>query len=99
MKILAIEKECPGSQVEPMQARLKPEAMRVWELYQKGIIREAYFQAESHEAVLILECEDLMEAQMVIRTLPLVEEGLIDFTLIPLIPYDGFARLFTSQPT
>ncbi len=99
MKILAIEKECPGSQTEPMQARLKPEALKVWELYQKGIIREAYFQAESHEAVLILECDDLMEAQTVIRTLPLVEAGLIDFTLIPLIPYDGFARLFTSQPT
>jgi hypothetical protein len=98
MKILAIEKERPGSQADMLQVRLKPEALRLWELYQKGIIREAYFQAERHEAVLMLECKDVMEAQTVIRTLPLVEAGLIDFTLIPLIPYDGFARLFTSPP-
>jgi len=99
MKILAIEKECPGSQKDLIQARLKHEALKVWGLYQKGIIREAYFQAESHEAVLMLECDDLFEAQTVIRTLPLVEESLIEFTLIPLLPYDGFARLFSSQPT
>jgi hypothetical protein len=99
MKILAIEKVCPGSKTELIQARLEPEASKVWELYQKGIIREAYFQAEFHEAVLMLECADELEARTVIGTLPLVEAGLIDFTLIPLVPYDGFARLFTSRST
>jgi hypothetical protein len=99
MKILAIEKVCPGSKTELIQARLQTEALKVWELYQKGIIREAYFQAECHEAVLMLECTDVLEARTLIRTLPLVEAGLIGFTLIPLIPYDGFARLFTSRPT
>jgi hypothetical protein len=99
MKILAIEKECPDSQKKLIQARLIDEAVKVWELYQKGIIREAYFQQESHEAVLMLECKDLIEAQTFLRTLPLVEEGLIEFKLMPLLPYDGFARLFTSQQT
>jgi hypothetical protein len=32
---------------------------------------------------------------MVIESLPLVEADLITFDLLPLIPYDGFARLFT----
>ena len=95
MKILAIETECPDAQPEQMQAYLKPEALKVWYLYQKGVIRETYFHAVSHEAVLILECDDLISAQEVIQSLPLVNAGLITFNLIPLIPYDGFARLFS----
>jgi len=94
MKILAIENECPGAQSNQVQALLRNEALRVWELYKQGIIREAYFQAERHAAVLMLECEDIKEARSVIQSLPLVEERQIDFTLIPLIPYDGFSRLF-----
>lgn len=94
MKILAIERECLGASPGQIQAYLKSEASRVWELYQKGIIREAYFQAEQHNAVLVLECQDIDEARTAIQSLPLVDAGLIDFTLLPLIPYDGFARLF-----
>jgi len=94
MKILAIEVECPHTHPEQMQAYLMSEAAKVWELYQKEIIREAYFEKDHHSAVLIFECENLSEAQAVVRSLPLVEAGLNDFNLLPLIPYDGFARLF-----
>jgi hypothetical protein len=94
MKILAIETECPNLQVDQVQALLKAEALKVWGLYQKGIIREAYFKAERHEAVLMLECDNVKQAQDVIQSLPLVEAGYINFTLLPLIPYDGLSRLF-----
>lgn len=94
MKILAIEKENPNARPEQFQSHLKPEAARAWELYLAGVLREAYFHAERHEAVLMLECKDLDDARAVLQTLPLVEAGLIDFTLLPLVPYDGFARLF-----
>jgi len=94
MIIFAIEKEQPG--VKPAQFRpyLKSEAARLWELYQNGLVREAYFHAEQHTAVLVLECADMGEARNVLQTLPLVEANLIVFDLLPLIPYDGFARLF-----
>jgi hypothetical protein len=94
MKILAIEKEQPGAEPDHFQPFLKPEAARLWELYQDGLVREAYFHAERHTAVLVLECADPEEARKVLQTLPLVEAGLIVFDLLPLIPYDGFARLF-----
>ncbi len=96
MKILAIEKELKTINQEQMKAYLVSEASEVWELFQKDVIREIYFQKEQHLAVLILECADLIEARTVIRSLPLVKAGLIDFTLLDLIPYDGFARLFAS---
>ena len=77
---------------------LKKEALRAWELYQQGIIREMYFRDDRSEAVLILECLNINEAQKILSTLPLVEEGLIQFELIPLRPYPGFSRLFEQEP-
>mgnify|MGYP006421881257 FL=1 len=94
MKILAIEKEVPGTQPEDFISHLKAESARVWELYQSGHIRELYFRQERNEAILILECADSDEAQQLLGSLPLVQEGLISFEVIPLIPYPGFERLF-----
>jgi hypothetical protein len=68
--------------------------MRAWELYQAGVIRELYFRTDEPSAVLVLECADVDEARSVLATLPLVNAGLIDFELIPLRAYPGFARLF-----
>ncbi len=94
MKILAMEVETPGVNPEQYKPHLKPEARRVWELYQSGTIRELYFRADRSEAVLILECVDISEAREVLASLPLVQAGLITFEIIPLLPYPGFARLF-----
>lgn len=94
MKILAMEIETEGVTPEQFQPHLKTEARHVWELYQKGLIRELYFRADRSEAVLILECADVNEAQQILSSLPLVQAGLIAFEVLPLIPYPGFARLF-----
>lgn len=98
MKILALEKEVPGKTAADFQPHLSPEAERVWELYQAGVIREIYFCGDRPEAVLILECADATEARETLNTLPLVKEGLIDFEIIPLVAYPGFARLFAASP-
>jgi muconolactone delta-isomerase len=98
MKILALEKEVAGITDEQFTPSiLKTEAMRAWELHQQGTIRELYFRQDRNEAVLILECKDIDEAQSVLATLPLVKAGLIAFEIIPLISYDGFARLFSKE--
>ena len=97
MKILAMEVETGGIKPEQFQPHLKAEAQRVWELYQKGTIRELYFRPDRSEAVLILECGDADEAKDVLASLPLVEAGLIGFEIIPLVPYPGFARLFGNE--
>ncbi|MGE5845473.1 MAG: superoxide dismutase [Ignavibacteria bacterium] len=99
MKILAIEKEVPGIKDEDYTPFLKSEARKVWELFQRGIIREFYFTNDiSHFAVLILECNGAAEAEDILKTLPLVEHNLISFDLKELIPYSGFSRLFEKNP-
>lgn len=94
MKILALEVEMPGTTPDQFQPYLKAEALQVWQLYQEDLVREAYFRADYPAAVLVLECESSVQARQVLATLPLVEQGLIDFELVPLVPYPGFSRLF-----
>ena len=95
MKILAIEHDSPGVRDDQFtEALLQAEARRAWELHQAGLLRELYFRADRDEAVLVLECANGVEALEVVNTLPLVREKLIEFELIPLTAYPGFARLF-----
>ena len=95
MKILAIERELPGATAEQFRVHLRDEAMEAWRLYQAGVIRELYFRADENTAVLFLECEDVAEARAILAALPLVKVGLIEFDVIPLMPYPGFSRLFS----
>jgi hypothetical protein len=92
MKILAIEKSNPGIGSSDFASLLKAEALMVLELYEIGIIREIYFN-QQHDAVIIMECEDLDIANEILGTLPLVQNGLIYFELMELSPYTGFSRL------
>jgi hypothetical protein len=56
--------------------------------------QEVAMRADHSEAALVLECEDVESARQVLASLPLMEYGLIEFELIPLVAYPGFARLF-----
>jgi hypothetical protein len=94
MKILAIESAAGETTDEQFAPHLRQEALRVWDLYKSGVIRELYFHRDRHESVLIMECQDPPEASRVLNSLPLVANGLISFNVIPLVPYDGFERLF-----
>lgn len=93
MKILAIEKELPNVKDSDYQPFLEAEARKAWELQQEGLIRELYFTDE-HCAILILEARDKAHAREIVDQLPLVQQKLIDFDLMALTAYPGFARLF-----
>jgi muconolactone delta-isomerase len=95
MKILALEKEIAGCRANDLDVRLlEDEAMHAWELQQSGQIRELYFRSDKSSAVLILECDSADQAKEILSTLPLVRNGIIEFDVIPLVPYPGFKRLF-----
>ena len=98
MKLLALEADAPGADKGAYTTvLLQAEAKRAWELVQAGMLRELYFRADRHAAVLVLECASTEEAHDVWGTLPLVAAGLIIFEVIPLAPYSGFARLFSDM--
>jgi hypothetical protein len=94
MKVIALGHDVVA-QDDPRFAELRPaEARRVWDLYQAEVLREVYFRADSANGVLIFEVPTLAAARAAVDSLPLVAAGLIDFDLVPLRPYPGYARLF-----
>ena len=95
MKILALEHELPDAIIEQFHRYAVSEARKLWDLYQAGIIRESYFHAGRNEAVLVLECPSVDEAQEALSALPFVQNQLITFEIIPLKAYPGFERLFS----
>jgi len=97
MKLLALEIEKPGITPGEFQPHLQDEVLHVWNFYQNDIIREIYFRADQHTAVLVLECSGVDEARQVLDSLPLVQKGLIRFEIMPLMPYTGFSRLFADK--
>ena len=98
MKILAIERDMEGAEAGDISVQmLEAEARRVWELHQRGVIRELYFRHDRSSAVLVLECADAGEAAAVRATLPLVKLERIRFECIPLVAYPGFERLFKKS--
>ena len=96
MHILAIENEVIAPLAEKTRELLQAEAARVWDLRERGVIREIWFDADEHNAVIMLECTDAAEARQHLESLPLVRAGVIDFTVHELHAYDGFERLFSA---
>ena len=94
MKIIALEKEKPTATAVSFTQFARAEAQKAWELHQAGFIREIYFRADENSAVLVLEADSVDSAREQLRQLPLVNNNLIEFELIPLKAYPGFARLF-----
>jgi hypothetical protein len=98
MKGVAIEREAPAVEDGEFKRHLpKAEALAVWRLMQDDVVREVYFRADAHAAVLVLECADADAARAALGGLPVVQAGLITFEVIPLAAYPGFARLFATE--
>ena len=94
MKVLALGRDLVA-QDDPRFAELRPaEARTVWGLLQRDVLREVYYRADRANGVLMFEVPDVDAARAAVDSLPLVAAGLIDFDLVPLKPYPGFARLF-----
>jgi hypothetical protein len=92
MRFLALESEVKRATAP--EDLLKKEAAQVWNLQKSGVVREIYFTKETREAVILLECGSLLDANECLASLPLVREGYIQFSIQEIVPYDGYERLF-----
>jgi hypothetical protein len=96
MKFLAMDRGINLDR-ELIEAHLKEDVQRVWELYAEGTIREFYQRGDNPFAVLILECSSIDEAREKLSTIPFVRLGITTFdTIIPVGPFTGLNVLFSS---
>jgi hypothetical protein len=94
MKVLAIVDVVPGSDLQALRAELPHEVRGSWELFTKGVIREAYATAEPTRVVFVLEAEDAADAKATLEKLPLLERGLLKAQYVELRPFVNWAMLF-----
>ena len=66
------------------------EASRARELYAAGFIRQIWYRADLPGACMVLEADSLDEAHARLSTLPLIRAGMLEVSIVPLVPYSGF---------
>jgi len=66
------------------------EASRARELYAAGFIRQIWYRADVPGACMVLEADSLDEAHARLSTLPLIRAGMLEVSIVPLVPYSGF---------
>jgi muconolactone delta-isomerase len=85
------EKFSPA-QFEPF---LEPEAERARELYSQGVFRSIWGYADEDGkpkgAVLELESDGPEAIDKILNTLPMASAGIIDWQILRIVPYRGFA--------
>jgi len=95
VKVLAIGHPRSGVRWEHIAPYVGEQARSVWERYEVDQVREFYLRADHQPGVvLVLECDDVREAERLVAALPISEAELLNFEIIPLRPYIGFRQLF-----
>jgi len=96
MQILAIDKISEGVTAAVLEPHLPQELAATVQLYLQEKIRIFYFRKDRAGVVFIMECESVQEAKEVLAGLPMVQEKLLDFDLIPIGPLMPLGRLLKN---
>jgi hypothetical protein len=59
-------------------------------LYAEGFIRQIWHRADVPGACILMEADSLAEATERLQTLPMVRAGMLEVTIVTLVPYAGF---------
>jgi hypothetical protein len=60
-------------------------------LYADGFIRQIWHRGDVPGACILLEADSLEHACERLHTLPLIRAGMLDVSIVPLVPYAGFS--------
>lgn len=96
MQFLVIAKVAENTPPEKVLPYVKPEAEKVWKYYASDVVRGVYYIADMSGAVLIVEAENLENAQAIVAELPMAQQNVLNFEIIPLKPYKGLEALFAQ---
>jgi len=97
MKLFAVDRILPTATEENIRGVVIREALHIWMLYTKDIVRETYFRKDRPGVILVLEAENVAEAKKVLSTFPMVRAGVIDFDIIPVGHFVPFGTLLDQE--
>jgi muconolactone delta-isomerase len=71
-------------------ARVAAEIEQARVLYAEGFIRQIWHRCDVAGACILVESDTEEHAREMLNTLPLVQAGMLEVSIIPLKPYAGF---------
>ncbi len=72
-------------------ALVEAEIAQARTLYGDGFIRQIWHRGDVPGACILLEADSLDQATERLHTLPLVRAGMLEVSIVPLVPYAGFS--------
>ena len=90
MKFFVIAKRRPQFAPEDFAPHLEAESRRARQLYADNTLREIHARTDGRGAVLVLEAADQAAAEAAMKSLPLVEKGMLEYEIFGVQPYRGF---------
>ena len=97
MKLFAVDRILPTATEDNIRGVVIKEALHIWMLYTKDIVRETYFRKDRPGVILVLEAESVADAKKVLSTFPMVRAGVIDFDIIPVGHFVPFGTLLDQE--
>jgi muconolactone delta-isomerase len=70
---------------------LEAEVAQARVLYADGFIRQIWHRGDLPGACILLEADSLEQARARLHTLPMVRTGMLEVSIVPLVPYAGFS--------
>lgn len=90
MKFYVIAKRDPKYSPEEFAPHLAAESRRARQLYAENTLREIHGRTDGKGAILVLEAADQAAAEAAMKSLPLVEKGMLGYEIYGVQPYRGF---------
>ncbi|MEO0593468.1 MAG: hypothetical protein AAFZ38_07810 [Myxococcota bacterium] len=94
LAILSVTEKADRAKIQSLEV---PEADRVWELYEAGILTEIFLFADMSGAVILLDTETEGEAADAIESLPMVREKILAPDIRPMTVWPEMRRMLTEK--
>ncbi|WP_026082467.1 hypothetical protein [Mastigocladopsis repens] len=96
MQVLVIARIVAGTAREKILPLIKPEAAKVWEYVAADLVRTVHYIADHSGAVLLFEATSVEAVNEAIAQLPMVQAGVLQCEVLPLVPFTGLKELFAD---
>jgi len=90
MQFLSISRRKPGVSGEACAALTSKEEQRARELYSEGLVRHIWHRADLPGACMLWEAASEQQVQDMLQSLPYAKADMLEFEVIPLMPYRAF---------
>ncbi|MFK5971318.1 MAG: hypothetical protein QM487_14530 [Candidatus Marithrix sp.] len=95
-QILMISHLAPGVTLEDTMPYNRDEAKLAWEYYTTGKYRQMFGRLDEGGVVVIMEAKNIEEAHKSVKLMPLVNNGMVEYELIPLGYFFPLSALFNK---